>query len=112
MNMDELLLKLKKDYISDIPVKITELNQLYKTNNVLELKDAFHKLKGSGKTYGVAPVSLLGKEMERICGENPQVLTAQLFSQALSLLDSIAKEQLTSEEQTLKDPRFQILKAS
>lgn len=111
MNMDELLLKLKREYLLEIPIKISELTQLYKTQNIRELKDAFHKLKGSGKTYGVAPVSLLGKEMERICGECPHILNTHLFTQALSLLDSIAKEHLTSEEQTLKDPRFQALKS-
>ena len=110
MNMDELLLKLKKEYLAEIPEKISELNQLYSDKNIKELRDAFHKLKGSGKTYGVAPVSLVSQRMELICSEQPELLNNKLFSQATALLEAIGKNELVSEEEILQDPRFKAIK--
>ena len=112
MSMDELLLKLKKEYLAEMPEKISELNKLYQEKNISELRNAFHKLKGSGKTYGVAPASLVGKSMEMICSEQPDLLSDELFQQAITLLEAIGKNEIVSEEETLKDPRFKALQAA
>ncbi|MCB0356667.1 MAG: Hpt domain-containing protein [Bdellovibrionales bacterium] len=106
MNMEELLLKLKNEYIAELPLKITDLKQLFTAGDSEGLKNAFHKLKGSGKTYGLDSVSMIGKEMERICLDESLKIDLEVFTKAISLLEDIYTKKLLTEVDLNKDPRF------
>lgn len=64
MSMDDLLKELQLEYIQSIPTKINELNEFLQKKDLENLINCFHKLKGSGKTYGLEEVSILGQFFE------------------------------------------------
>lgn len=64
MSMDDLLKELQLEYIQGIPEKIKEIREFASKNDLENLINSFHKLKGSGKTYGLEEVSILGQFFE------------------------------------------------
>lgn len=66
-----MLKSLQADYLASIPAKIKEIEQFIAAANGDALREAFHKLKGTGKTYGLPEISELGAAVERICIDRP-----------------------------------------
>jgi HPt (histidine-containing phosphotransfer) domain-containing protein len=64
MSMEDLLKELQFEYIQSIPEKINEIKNSFEKKNLPALINSFHKLKGSGKTYGLDEVSTLGQFFE------------------------------------------------
>lgn len=64
MSMDDLLKELQLEYIQGIPEKIKEIREFAAKNALDDIINSFHKLKGSGKTYGLDEVSVLGQFFE------------------------------------------------
>jgi chemotaxis protein histidine kinase CheA len=58
---------LKKEYLQNLPLKWAAINAASLIADKSILRDEYHKIKGSGKTYGYPEVSLLGAAMESIC---------------------------------------------
>ena len=71
MNFDELLRQLQAEYLASIPEKVTEIQLLIANGDTTKLREAFHKLKGTGKTYGMPEVSELCAVIEMICIKMP-----------------------------------------
>lgn len=71
MSIDSLMEELKKEYIDSFPEKISELDTLLKKKDFTGLQNSFHKLKGSGKTYGIPEISILGEYFEKLILKNP-----------------------------------------
>lgn len=71
MNFDELLKTLHQDYLSSLPKKIVSIREQMKTGNASDLRESFHKLKGTGRTYGMPEVSELAALVEAICAGFP-----------------------------------------
>ncbi len=72
MNFDELLRQLQAEYLASIPEKVAQIKQLISQGDAGNLREAFHKLKGTGKTYGMPEVSELCAVVEMICIKTPQ----------------------------------------
>ena len=106
MSFDEMMKNLKKEYVRDLPGKIASLRQFCDASNLTQLREEFHKLKGTGKTYGIPEVSELCATLEQICLQ--QSIHAITDSQAaLEILASI--HQARSEDKAFavaQDPRF------
>lgn len=68
MSMQQLLKNLKAQYISELHFKIREIEeQLEKQGSNEFFYDAFHKLKGSGLTYGCGEISDVCGLVEGYC---------------------------------------------
>ncbi|MBT4763020.1 MAG: Hpt domain-containing protein [Bdellovibrionaceae bacterium] len=69
MNKDfqNMLDELKKEYLADLPKKIEQLENLMLDANLEIIEDEFHKLKGTGKTYGVPEVTDICAIAEESC---------------------------------------------
>ena len=65
--MDDLMADLKVDYSADLPRKIEQIQADLESNNNEEVRNGFHKLKGTGKTYGLPEVSELCAVVEELC---------------------------------------------
>jgi HPt (histidine-containing phosphotransfer) domain-containing protein len=74
MSLKELLAELQKDYLASFPDKIANLRKLFLADQLDDLQTEYHKLKGTGRTYGVPEVSQLGGALERLCQEDPDSL--------------------------------------
>ena len=68
MSMQQLLKNLRAQYISELHFKIREMEELLEKNaSSVVFYDIFHKLKGSGLTYGCAEISDLSAAVEYAC---------------------------------------------
>lgn len=66
MSLEDLLKELQKSYLESFPEKIRNLEVLWKEGQFDELTTEYHKLKGTGRTYGLPEVTHLGEILESI----------------------------------------------
>ncbi len=110
MTLDELLADLKKEYLASLPLRIDNIRKHSDERDAETLKDDFHKLKGTGKTYGFPELSKLGEIGESIC-RNREQNVAKAVPILLDLLSEIHRKAIDEESIDLKaDPRFSELK--
>lgn len=87
MNLKSLLAELQKDYIGSFPGKIANLSELFQAGNLDELRTEYHKMKGTGRTYGLPEVSQVGEVLETLC-DHPELLV-HAVPLSLALLEKI-----------------------
>ena len=110
MSFQELMEQLKREYIASLPHKIKEIQSKFNQNDMQNLGEDFHKLKGTGKTYGLPEVSQLAEVMESLCSQQPQSLD-QAIPDALGLLKEIHLERDLSRPFIIEsDDRYQRIK--
>lgn len=66
MSLQDLLKELQKEYLGSFPEKIANLEALLKSGQLDDLTTEYHKLKGTGRTYGLPEVTQLGELLESI----------------------------------------------
>jgi HPt (histidine-containing phosphotransfer) domain-containing protein len=71
MSIQDVLAGLQKTYLASMPDKITLIESLFKNNDLEKLETEYHKLKGTGRTYGLPEFTQLGATLERICEIDP-----------------------------------------
>jgi HPt (histidine-containing phosphotransfer) domain-containing protein len=62
--LSQVLAELKFDYLKNFPAKLNELKKITASRNFSVLAEEYHKLKGTGKTYGFPEVSVFCEHME------------------------------------------------
>ena len=94
MTFDDMMAELQVEYVASIPEKIATIKAHYESGDIALVQDDFHKLKGTGKTYGLPEVTELAMEMEKICKTEPDKV-AEHLPKALDGLEQIyqAKKQ-------------------
>lgn len=95
-SLSQVLGELKKDYLQLLPQKISDIENLLsqKIRPWPEINTRFHNLKGTGKTYGFAEVSILCEPLEHICEQIEKQLIAEdlaldLITQGMHLLQQL-----------------------
>ncbi len=73
-SLQEILAGLQKTYLASMPDKVTNINALWKAGELEKLETEYHKLKGTGRTYGLPEFTFLGEILERICMLDPKSL--------------------------------------
>lgn len=86
--MAEMLKQLRAEYLASIPAKIAEIRREIERGDVAGIRESFHKLKGTGKTYGLPEVSELAAVVERVCLQAPEHGT-RAGELGLELLDAV-----------------------
>jgi HPt (histidine-containing phosphotransfer) domain-containing protein len=71
MSFEEMLKSLQREYLASLPGKIALIEGLIQAKDQNNVRESFHKLKGTGKTYGLPEVSEVGAIVEAICIERP-----------------------------------------
>jgi HPt (histidine-containing phosphotransfer) domain-containing protein len=66
-SIKDVLAELQKNYLASMPEKIQNLEKLWSERKLELLKTDYHKLKGTGRTYGFPEITSLGAAMERLC---------------------------------------------
>ncbi|MES2965009.1 MAG: Hpt domain-containing protein [Bdellovibrionota bacterium] len=66
-SLKDVLAGLQKSYLASMPEKIRNLEVLWSDRKLDLLKTDYHKLKGTGRTYGFPEITALGAAMERLC---------------------------------------------
>jgi HPt (histidine-containing phosphotransfer) domain-containing protein len=110
VKLENILEELKRDYVASLPSRVETMSGLLKAGNAALLKDDFHKLKGSGKTYGVPEVSSVAELGESICRDKQSEMGFAI-PVLLQLLTEIHQKQSRQESFDVgRDPRFSQLK--
>ena len=95
MSFAAMMEQLKEEYIQSLPEKIELIEAHLQTNSSESLREDFHKLKGTGKTYGIPEISTLAASVEEVCISSPQ-LAATVAQQALPILRDIYASRSTN----------------
>ncbi len=66
-NFEQMMDELRVEYLAAMPQKFIDIGEHIKRKDVSQLREDFHKLKGTGKTYGIGEISELGEVVEKIC---------------------------------------------
>ncbi len=88
MTFDDLLKSLQQDYLASLPGKIQLIEQLIVNQDTDNIRESFHKLKGTGRTYGFPEVSDLAEVVEDICLQKPAA-GIEAATKAVPILQSI-----------------------
>ena len=103
----KMMAELQADYLASFTDKIATFNKYFQEQNWSGLELEFHKLKGTGKTYGIPEVSTLCQKMEDICRDKTDKIP-MTFSKAIEVLQAIKQAYTQSEGFDLEDdPRYQ-----
>jgi HPt (histidine-containing phosphotransfer) domain-containing protein len=86
MSLKDLLAELQKEYLATFPEKTAAIERYWRESKFEDLESEFHKIKGTGRTYGLPEVSLLGELMEKLC----QVRTGETSANS----QAVARDQL------------------
>jgi HPt (histidine-containing phosphotransfer) domain-containing protein len=90
MSLDDVLAELKKTYLEALPARATLIESLHQNKQYAEVEVEFHKLKGTGKTYGIPEVSQIGELAEKLC-ETGGPTADEAIVAALNALRSVSK---------------------
>lgn len=88
MSLQNLLAELQKEYLQSLPEKISAITVLIKARQMDLVETEFHKLKGTGRTYGVPEISRVGELGERACWI-PDGNRFDAINKALDLLSKV-----------------------
>jgi len=100
-DLKEILEGLKREYLKNLPEKLKMIEQLWKDGKIDLVETEFHKLKGTGKTYGLPEISELGLVAEDACSL-AEPARAQCIQVSLEILRQIHSTRITGQEFDLK----------
>lgn len=80
-----MLSEMKEEYLKTLPRKISLIERLISEEKWQELHDEFHKLKGTGKTYGFPQITEVCLILESLSAQRP-IQDKNLFIQSKELL--------------------------
>jgi HPt (histidine-containing phosphotransfer) domain-containing protein len=102
MSLHNLLAELQKEYLESLPEKIAAINGLIKSGEMELVETEFHKLKGTGRTYGVPEISRVGELGERACWI-PDSKRDAAIAQALELLQKVHQSRAQGKDCLIED---------
>ncbi|MCM2282125.1 MAG: Hpt domain-containing protein [Bdellovibrionaceae bacterium] len=95
--LKEILEGLKREYLKNMPDKLALIAKLWKASEIDLLETEFHKLKGTGKTYGLPEISELGLLAEELCTTEPPTRD-RAVELALNILTQIHQTRIGGHE--------------
>tara|TARA_Y100000034_G_C6578762_1_gene251033 strand:+ start:116 stop:475 length:360 start_codon:yes stop_codon:yes gene_type:complete len=111
MDRDEfqaMLADLKVEYIDDLKQRRLAFDTLIKNEDRAQLFEEFHKIKGTGKTYGLDLVSEVAGHLEAHLENNPQA-DLDTVQQGCLVLDAVLEAD--SQGQKLSTTEFELYNA-
>ena len=108
--LSEVLLELKKDYLQFFPQKLARLEELTEKQDWENLETEYHKLKGSGETYGFPEISIVCEVLEFLAPRKnsaaPNTTKQVTFAQAIELLKRMHETYLQKKSFSLERDVF------
>lgn len=72
--LTELFVELKQEYLESFDEKIASIKTFWFRRDMKNLKNEFHKIKGTGTTYGVTEATMVADILEELCDNNSRKL--------------------------------------
>jgi HPt (histidine-containing phosphotransfer) domain-containing protein len=101
VSFEDLLKSLQLDYLNALPAKISLITSQIDSGDVAEIRESFHKLKGTGRTYGMPEVSELSAAVEKLCLQGSAENALGAARHAVTVLSAIHASRLRNEEHPL-----------
>lgn len=92
-NFNDLMKELQLEYLASFDEKIKNIQTYYEGRDWDSLELEFHKLKGTGSTYGIPEVTTLFEILEKVCRTHKS-LEQENIEGTLGLLALIRKKYL------------------
>ncbi|MDD5089068.1 MAG: Hpt domain-containing protein [bacterium] len=89
--IDSMLSGLRRSYLEALPGKLETLKQAVATLDFAELIRIGHQLKGSGRSYGFAPISDLGARIEQAAYDRRQALLEPILIEFRELIQQLSE---------------------
>jgi len=86
----ELLQELKQDYLNGLPSVISEIKAALVSQDWEAIEKHFHRLAGSGQTYGLPEITVVGRKVEDYLQKNSNP-SHEFLEKALSELEMTLK---------------------
>jgi HPt (histidine-containing phosphotransfer) domain-containing protein len=96
---------LKQDYLEALPLKIQKIKDLTERQELDLLREEYHKLKGTGKTYGFPDISVVCAKLEAHL-ENPKLAETKNLIQGAELLQKMYQKYLQNQVLDLQQDKF------
>jgi HPt (histidine-containing phosphotransfer) domain-containing protein len=93
MSLQDVLAGLQKNYLASMPEKIARIESLFSAKSFDELESEYHKLKGTGRTYGIPEITDLGAAMEQMCGSHLKSLS-EMVPVSVQLIKNITEARI------------------
>lgn len=104
----QIMEELKTEYVASLPLKRSLVHSLWEQNQLSQLEDEFHKMKGTGQTYGVQEISDLGRLFEGIAKLSQ--LDVELMQQFTLWIDAIFSSRSSLQSYSLaQDQNYKVL---
>lgn len=109
MSLDDLLAQMRLEYLEVLPQRIETLKKLADAQNWSQIEVEFHKLKGTGKTYGIGAVSELCAALENLAKKQSNAELPQIWL-GINGLEKILASELDGQTFDLhNDPGLKVL---
>ena len=96
-NYKEMMAELRTEYLEAFQQKFQTINDFFDQKDWYSIELEYHKLKGTGSTYGVPEVTQLCEQLERVCREKKQIERI-VVDQSIELLTAIREKYLNDKE--------------
>lgn len=103
--LSRVLSDLKAEYLTALPEKIKRIRSLTENESWDQIYDEYHKLKGTGKTYGFPEISTVCEKLE-ILAQKKETQKKALFLEAAGLLEDIHKAFISGKNFDLENHPF------
>ena len=109
MSMGRLLLQeLRDEYLKELPQTLETIKS--SSHDLKALACIFHKLKGSGKTYGITAITTIATPLENLCLKGDRTKLQEHLEAAIELLHDICISHKNDQSLSLEnDARYQSL---
>lgn len=108
--LSDLFKELKGEYLDSFPEKTETIRKMWEAGNRKDLQNEFHKIKGTGTTYGLPEVTTIAEILEEMCIKNSDKLGMSIVL-SLDLMQKICRSHKFELEYDLQtDPLFKSLK--
>lgn len=106
MSFAAMMEQLKKEYIESLPEKMAQIQKHIELQAHDAIREDFHKLKGTGSTYGLPEVSTLAQVVEDICIQDIS-RSVDTATKALEILQDIYSSRASESSYSIEtDLRF------
>lgn len=68
--LNDLFIELKQEYLESFDEKIESIMTFWFRRDLKNLKNEFHKIRGTGTTYGVHEATAIAEILEDLCDDN------------------------------------------
>ena len=89
IELEKFFEEITPEYLEERRLEVSELRDLFSSEDIASLVEKFHQIAGSGGSYGLERISVLAREIEECLLEKNLPLAKTLYKDYISHLNEI-----------------------